>query len=286
MAHVITTNKAKRRPERPMGDQDVRPLEGMTTVLCLGLTTSLVVSVLELVPDVDLIFMIGEFDPASSPDGELHGLYDEIKHILKEGKIKSDMSLDEHEHLMPTPIIEKAQFHYLSKGKGEPYADARYRERDPAIKWDWRLRFKYGGKERVLMYFDQDYLDAWPRGVSGVQHIMIHGITSLGLLEGECSTTQKNQEVANFDAASNSKPYRLYGLTCRHPFPHHVVVQCGEHARGTTIAYVDVKKNESIIYILKKYCYTYSASVTVDVLSTGKVYYCVGWSKWRRMFNL
>jgi hypothetical protein len=283
MAHVITTNKAKRSPERPMGDQDKRPLDGMTTVLCLGLSSSMIMTVLELVPDVDLIFVIDEFNEASSPDGELSGLYDEITRVLKEGKMKADMSLEEDEHLTPMPIIEKAPFHYLSAGKGEICADARYRERDPAIKWNWRLRFKYGGKERVLMRFDQSYKDAWPKGVERVQHIMIHGVTSLGELNDELSTAEKQQLMFNFDAATNNRPYRLYGLTCRHAFPHNVVVQCGMHARGTSVGYVDVKRDETIMHVIKKYCIKYSATVSLDVLSTGKVY-TLKWSKSRLIF--
>jgi hypothetical protein len=280
MAHVIETNKARRKPERPMSDSDDRPPEGSVTVVSLG-TGSDIASILNLVPDVDVIFMIDEHDDSKE---ELSELYEKIKKIITEGRCASDARINTAVHLAPMPIVDKSPYHYLSKGKGEIIADARYRERDPAIKWDWRLRFRYGGKQRVLMRFEQSPLKTWPVGISGAQHVMLHHdehpIDLFDLKDG-LPTDQRVEFFLNFDTCTHRHGYRIYGRSHVYPFPRHVVVECGADPRGSQVAYANVMGEESIKSFIQKYTHKYwtPASLTLDVLSTGKTYK-VKWSKW------
>jgi hypothetical protein len=252
-----------------MYDRDAKPAPHLNVVLCLGMGDHIMMP-LQLVPDADVIFVIDD------GEDDLEELYESIKTTLTEGKRATNLKLASYSHLHPMPIISPSSFHYLSKGKATIEADARYRECDPAIQWNWRLRFRYGGKNRVLMRFNRSFAMEWPAGVTNVKHIILHNKVEVGRLE---TYEPQGNLKANFLNRTSSEGYRLYGQVTRYWYPNFVIVQAGVNPRGTCVGWIDVKKDYVITNVIIKAIDANDPMVNLLVMETGKVYR-VRWRKY------
>jgi hypothetical protein len=270
---------AKKHP-KPFGDYDPYPTDDLVVGVYLGMGTD-IMGFMNLVPDFDVLFVIDNFDEAFSRTGDLDGQRDEIIEILKEGKKKTYNFSDDTMNLRGMPVIEKAAYHYLTHGKCEILMDARYQKRAHPIAWDWRLRFKYNGKERCLMSFNRDFYGTWPKGIRNAKHVMMMGSSSFPAIADELSKEERERFGFNLDHCMHRRGYRLYALSFNHAFPHHVVVDRGIEARGTCVAYIDIFPRKGFITnVIEKVLKKEDTHCTLNVMSTGKVYN-VRWFKSR-----
>ena len=256
----------------PIYDKDAEPAAHLNVVLSLGMRDDIMM-VLNLVPEADVIFVIDDNDDSHKDLGDL---YDRIKTTLTEGKRPTVKGMESESHLRPLPLLATNPFHYLSKGKAVIEADARYRERDPAIEWNWRLRFRYGGKNRVLMRFERSPSEAWPAGVTNVSHVILHRKVDLGLLD---RSPYQGEIIRNLLTNTSTKGYRLYGQATRYWYPNFVIVQSGANPRGTCVGYVDIKPDYVFTNIVVHAIDANDPMVNLLVMETGRVYK-VRWRKY------
>jgi len=134
----------------------------MTTVLYCGMADD-IINPLMAVPDVDTIFAIDRFDAAFCTNGTLESQREDILTILREGHDK----LSQHAVVgYPTTDLPDGPAVILE------VTEERTRRDQP---WRWEVRFEYGGKERKLVVFSQDFYQDWPEEVTDVDHLMSMG---------------------------------------------------------------------------------------------------------------
>jgi hypothetical protein len=141
----------------------------MTNILYCGMAND-IMSPLLLVPDTKVIYVISLFDEHFSSKGTWASQKEDIKKVLVDGndKSKQKATIDKQ-----GSIDYYKRDHYL-------HSDAKLEEEeDNPNNKRWRLKFKYLGDEKELIYYyERDATHEWPEEITNIRHLMFQGSLS------------------------------------------------------------------------------------------------------------
>ena len=193
-------------------------------VLYLGMGDDIMAPLL-LVPDLDNLYVIDEFDPAFSSDKTYEGQKQDIIQILRQGYKKVEQWYGE-------------TVDYLS-GESEIISQ----EDDGTV---WRLKFNYDGKERNLtFYHHRNFLIEWPQEIRDINHIMTIGSFS-GMRFYEVSASEQLTFKRMMKERSSEKrgTFYLYGLYFSHYYSSYIINVKSRHEETAKIGRLHVDTNK------------------------------------------
>ena len=203
----------------------------MINVLYCGMAWD-IMSPLLLIPNLDKLYVIDNFDSAYSSDGTFTGQQQDIKNILisgTENEYKRQIFIDSE-----TDILKKYDIHSLA----EPCKIVCENKNEN----QWILEFMYLGQLRKLIHYQYDFHDEWPSDIINITHVMSIGapfdIAELVLLK--MLTTRVTTNFQYYALWFNNKNYT-----------HKITVKNGEFRNGTKIAKIEINSNK--LFTNKKY---------------------------------
>jgi hypothetical protein len=254
--------------DRPIGDNAPEPHRNHDVALCLGGTDDIMTPLI-LAPNVDVIFMVGHFAEED---------IDVMIKTLQDGKREVTWKDDFVRNFVHAPILEKTPIHYLPKGKADILMYAPFPKRPTAMNWSKRLRFRYGGKERVVFVFLQSPFEKWPSCVTNLSHIFI-----LSPLM-HVTVLQKIFDVDHYafcmsTCGGRARKTTIYAGYRTNSCNHYVVVKNGCRPRGNILGYFTLTLATPVGWALKRCLSDKERMCEFRVLDTGRVYR-LKWQSW------
>jgi hypothetical protein len=180
-------------------------------VLYLGMGYD-IISPLNLVPSLDIIYVIDLLDTRFYFCNTLERQRNEMKYILTHGSNDgSPLDLQNKEDNMSLDIS------YLNDGSATILSE----EDSDTV---WRLKFIYNGKERNLAIFHQDYFNQWPIEVNNISHIMSMGAL---LITPEQTSTFRKTVLKMLSERTSSSFYYYADM-----FDHATFIKTKEYIDG------------------------------------------------------
>ena len=216
----------------------------MANVLYLGMANDIMAPLL-LVPNLSQLYVISKFDSAFCSGRTWESQMQDIRNYLTNGSDTGSYSYDifikDYVFQFPKKKLCK-DYHYL-EGPSTIISE----EYDDTV---WRMKFRYNGKERELIYYHhRNFLATWPEEITNISHIM-----GQGSVDTDVINKIKGLTFRKMFEERTTEVFYYYALYFSHKHFDKLIIKCGKERDGTEIGKCKVDKK---IGIELRECFAY-----------------------------